>query len=230
MSVRTIDENQVTIAGEMVSSPIFSHQVFKERYYTMDVKVRRLSGEADVIPVIMPERMRNVLRGRTEGFVKVNGQYRSYNRRDGGKGRLMLFVYAREMEFTETEPDATEANRIVLEGHLCKMAEYRKTPLGRWISDILLAVNRPYGKSAYIPCICWGWDAKLASNLEIGSYVKIIGRIQSREYIKKLTETESEKRTAYEVCVKKIDVSVEEYIGGENGYGKNKTGETCSTP
>lgn len=226
MSVRTIDDNQVTIVGEMISSPAFSHEVFRERFYTFDIKVKRISGEEDVLPVIMPESVKDTLQGRTEGFIKVNGQYRSCNRQEGGKIRLILFVYAKEIEFTEAEPDATGANCIVLEGHLCKMPAYRKTPLGRWISDILLAVNRPYGKSAYIPCICWGRNAKIASDLEIGSHIKITGRIQSREYTKKLTETESEKRIAYEVCVKTLDVSMditlEEYIEGEKKREQRK--------
>lgn len=206
MSVRTIDDNQVTIAGEMISSPIFSHKVFKERFYTFDIKVKRISRVEDVFPVIMPESVMDTLQGRTEGFIKVNGQYHSYNRQEGGKSRLTLFVYAREIEFTGAEPDATGANCIVLEGHLCKRSAYRRTPLGRWITDIIIAANRSCGKSAYIPCICWGRNAKIASDLEIGSHIKITGRIQSREYIKKLTETKSEERIAYEVSVKKLDV------------------------
>lgn len=199
-----IDVNQVTIGGELLSLTVFSQEIFLEKIYTM--KVKRNSGAGDVIPVIIPDRLINGSKDLTEGFIKVNGHYRSCNKLVGGKSRLILYVYAKEIEFIGEEPDAAENNHIVLEGHICKTPVYRKTPLGRWITDIMLAVNGPCGRSDYIPCICWGREAKSASDLAIGSEIKITGRIHSREYIKKLTETESEKRIAYEVSIKNLDV------------------------
>lgn len=135
----------------------------------------------------------------------VSGQFRSYNRHDEQKNRLVLSVFAREVSFIEEELDGAKTNSILLDGYICKLPIYRKTPLGREIADLLLAVNRPYGKSDYIPCICWGRNARFASAFEVGEHVQILGRIQSREYVKKLSETETEKRTAYEVSVSKLE-------------------------
>ncbi len=135
----------------------------------------------------------------------VSGQFRSYNRHDEQKNRLVLSVFVREVSFIEEELDGAKTNNIFLDGYICKLPVYRKTPLGREIADLLLAVNRPYGKSDYIPCICWGRNARFASTFEVGEHVQIMGRIQSREYIKKLTETETEKRIAYEVSVSKLE-------------------------
>lgn len=206
MSVKVIDSNQVTIAGKMIALPVFSHKVHKESFYTLDVKVKRSSGAEDILPVIIPDRLMDVFQRSTDGFIKVNGQYRSCNKQDGCKGRLLLYVFAKEIEITEKEPDADEDNCIILSGYICKTTIFRKTPLGRWITDMILAVNRPCRVADYIPCICWGANAALAQGLETGSHIKITGRIQSREYIKKLTETESEKRIAYEVSIKNLDV------------------------
>ena len=133
------------------------------------------------------------------------GQFRSYNRHEEQKNRLVLSVFAREIEFIDEEPDGARTNHILLEGYMCKRPVYRKTPLGREIADLLLAVNRPYGKSDYIPCICWGRNARYASGFDVGEHVRILGRIQSREYVKKLSETETETRTAYEVSVSKLE-------------------------
>ena len=135
----------------------------------------------------------------------VSGQFRSYNRHDEQKNRLVLSVFAREVSFIEEELDGAKTNSILLDGYICKLPIYRKTPLGREIADLLLAVNRPYGKSDYIPCICWGRNARFASAFEVGEHVQILGRIQSREYVKKLSETEVEHRVAYEVSVSKIE-------------------------
>ena len=143
-------------------------------------------------------------------YLMVSGQFRSYNRHEETKNRLVLSVFAREIEFIEEEPDGARTNHILLEGYMCKRPVYRKTPLGREIADILLAVNRPYGKSDYIPCICWGRNARYASNFDVGEHVRIFGRIQSREYVKKLSETQTETRIAYEVSVSKLEC-VEEF-------------------
>lgn len=205
MSDKIIENNQVTIMGEIVSEFTFSHEVFGEGFYMVDVSVRRLSNSVDTIPVMISERLIDVTEDYTGEFLMVSGQFRSYNRHDEQKNRLVLSVFAREVSFIEEELDGAKTNSILLDGYICKLPIYRKTPLGREIADLLLAVNRPYGKSDYIPCICWGRNARFASAVEVGEHVQILGRIQSREYVKKLSETETEKRTAYEVSVSKLE-------------------------
>ncbi len=205
MSDKIIENNQVTIMGEVVSPFTFSHEVFGEGFYMVDVKVRRLSDSVDQIPVMVSERLLDVAQDYTGEFLKVSGQFRSYNRHDEQKNRLVLSVFAREAEFIPEELDGAKTNSIMLDGYICKLPVYRKTPLGREIADLLLAVNRPYGKSDYIPCICWGRNARFASAFEVGEHVQILGRIQSREYVKRLSETETQKRTAYEVSVSKME-------------------------
>ena len=171
----------------------------------LDVNVKRLSNSEDRIPLMISERLIDVSQDYTGEFIMVSGQFRSYNRHDEQKNRLVLSVFVREVSFIEEELDGAKTNNIFLDGYICKLPVYRKTPLGREIADLLLAVNRPYGKSDYIPCICWGRNARFASTFEVGEHVQIMGRIQSREYIKKLTETETEKRIAYEVSVSKLE-------------------------
>lgn len=205
MSDKIIENNQVTIMGEIASPCTFSHEVYGEGFYMVDVNVKRLSNSEDRIPLMISERLIDVTQDYTGEFIMVSGQFRSYNRHDEQKNRLVLSVFVREAEFIDEELDGAKTNNIFLDGYICKLPVYRKTPLGREIADLLLAVNRPYGKSDYIPCICWGRNARFASAFEVGEHVQIIGRIQSREYIKKLTETETEKRTAYEVSVSKLE-------------------------
>ena len=205
MSDKIIENNQVTIMGEIVSTFEFSHEVFGEGFYMVDVSVRRLSNSVDTIPVMISERLIDVEQDYRGEFLMVSGQFRSYNRHDEQKNRLVLSVFAREVSFIEEELDGAKTNNILLDGYICKLPIYRKTPLGREIADLLLAVNRPYGKSDYIPCICWGRNARFASAFEVGEHVQVLGRIQSREYVKKLSETETEKRTAYEVSVSKLE-------------------------
>lgn len=205
MADKVLENNQVTITGEVVSGFRFSHEVFGEGFYLADVRVKRLSESEDVIPLMISDRLIDVTQDYTGEHIKVAGQFRSYNRHDEKKNRLVLSVFVREIEFVEEEMDTTKTNQILLDGFICKAPVYRKTPLGREIADLLVAVNRPYGKSDYIPCICWGRNARFASSFEVGGRVQIIGRIQSREYMKKLSETESEKRVAYEVSVSKLE-------------------------
>ena len=171
----------------------------------VDVLVRRLSNSEDQIPLMISERLLDVTQDYTGEYIMVNGQFRSYNRHEEQKNRLILSVFVREVEFISEEPDGAKTNSVLLDGYICKQPIYRKTPLGREIADLLLAVNRPYGKSYYIPCICWGRNARYASAFEVGEHVQVLGRIQSREYVKRLSETETEKRTAYEVSVSKLE-------------------------
>lgn len=191
--------------GEVADGFTFSHEVFGEGFYMVDVLVKRLSNSEDRIPLMVSERLIDVTQDYTGEFIMASGQFRSYNRHDEHKNRLILSVFVREISFIDEELDGAKTNTILLDGYICKLPVYRKTPLGREIADLLLAVNRPYGKSDYIPCICWGRNARFASTFEVGEHVQILGRIQSREYVKKLSETETEKRVAYEVSVSKLE-------------------------
>lgn len=205
MSDKIIENNQVTIMGEVTGGFTFSHEVFGESFYMVEVLVKRLSNSDDRIPLMISERLIDVTQDYTGEYIVASGQFRSYNRHEEQKNRLVLSVFVREVSFVEEEPDGAKTNSILLDGYICKEPIYRKTPLGREIADLLLAVNRPYGKSDYIPCICWGRNARYASGFEVGEHVQVLGRIQSREYVKKLSETEAEKRTAYEVSVSKLE-------------------------
>lgn len=205
MADKIIENNQVSIMGQIVSPFTFSHQGYGEGFYLIEVLVKRLSDSEDRIPVMISERLIDVTQDYEGEYIQVYGQFRSYNRHEEKKNRLVLSVFAREVSFVEEEDDSVKSNQIFLDGYICKPPVYRKTPLGREIADLLIAVNRPYGKSDYIPCICWGRNARYASAFAVGGHVLIWGRIQSREYIKRLSETESEKRTAYEVSVSKLE-------------------------
>ncbi len=193
--------NKVYLMGEIVSEATFSHEVYGEGFYELYVKVLRLSGQADVLPVTISERL---IQG---GDLKVGstlcalGQFRSYNKLEGGKSRLMLTVFIREL----VEPVPTRnPNSIVLSGYICKPPIYRTTPFNREIADLLVAVNRAYNKSDYIPCIAWGRNARFVQNLKVGDRVALSGRIQSREYQKRYSETDVVTMTAYEVSVSKL--------------------------
>ena len=191
--------------GKVATEFSFSHEVFGEGFYMVEVEVKRLSNSEDRIPLMISERLIDVTQDYTGEYIMVHGQFRSYNRHEEQKNRLVLSVFVREISFMEEEPDGTKTNSIWLDGYICKEPIYRKTPLGREIADLLLAVNRPYGKSDYIPCICWGRNARYASSFEVGEHVQLLGRIQSREYVKRISDTETEKRVAYEVSVSKLE-------------------------
>lgn len=205
MSDKIIENNQVTIMGKVATEFSFSHEVFGEGFYMVEVEVKRLSNSEDRIPLMISERLIDVTQDYTGEYIMVHGQFRSYNRHEEQKNRLVLSVFVREISFMEEEPDGTKTNSIWLDGYICKEPIYRKTPLGKEIADLLLAVNRPYGKSDYIPCICWGRNARYASGFEVGEHVQLLGRIQSREYVKRISDTETEKRVAYEVSVSKLE-------------------------
>ncbi len=205
MADKIFENNQVTITGEIVSDFRYSHEVFGEGFYMVDVAVNRLSNYSDFIPLMVSERLINTEQNYIGQIICVSGQFRSYNRHEEKKNRLVLSVFAREISFVEEESDKMKTNQIFLDGYICKMPVYRKTPLGREIADMLVAVNRPYGKSDYIPCICWGRNARFSSTFEVGGHVQVWGRIQSRDYMKKLDGDITEKRTAYEVSVSKLE-------------------------
>lgn len=205
---KVIENNRVCIIGEIVSEFTFSHEVFGEGFYIANVSVNRLSDMVDVIPLMISERLIDVTKDYRGMKIEVAGQFRSYNRHEGTKNKLVLSIFVRELRFIEEDEmpeEQSKSNQIFLDGFVCKPPIYRKTPLGREIADVLVAVNRPYGKSDYIPCIAWGRNARFAGGLEVGSHLQVSGRVQSREYTKKIGEDEVERRVAYEVSVSKID-------------------------
>jgi primosomal replication protein N len=206
MTDKLFENNQVSMIGEIVSEFQFSHEVFGEGFYMVEIAVNRLSNYADYIPLMVSERLVNTEEDYTGQIIHVTGQFRSYNRHEEKKNRLVLSVFVRELEFLDEVGEDEKTNQIFLDGYICKEPIYRKTPLGREIADVLLAVNRSYGKSDYIPCICWGRNARFASGFEVGSHIQILGRIQSREYVKRIGEEETQRRIAYEVSVSKIDL------------------------
>lgn len=201
---KVIKNNKVTIMGQTVSSFSYSHEIFGEGFYMMYVRCQRLSGNFDTIPVMVSERLMDVEKDYSGQLVSISGQFRSYNRHEERKNRLILSVFAREIEFLDEVPGSSESNQIFLDGYICKESVYRKTPLGREIADVLLAVNRPYGKSDYLPVILWGRNARYATYFKVGERMRVWGRIQSREYVKKLDDERTETRTAYEVSVSRI--------------------------
>lgn len=210
MAEKVMENNKVSVIGTVVSGFTFSHEVFGEGFYVVDLAVNRLSDQADIIPLMISERLIDIEQDYQGNTVEAIGQFRSYNRHEGVKNRLVLSVFVREINFIEEFTDYTKTNQIFLDGYICKEPIYRKTPLGREIADLLLAVNRPYGKSDYIPCIAWGRNARYASNFGVGSRIRLWGRVQSREYTKKINETECEKRVAFEVSVSKLECGEEE--------------------
>ena len=196
MNYATEKNNRVCLIGEIVSDAVFSHEVYGEGFYEFFVRVMRLSGQADILPVTISERLiegANLEKGKQLCAV---GQFRSYNKIEGGKSRLMLTVFVRELleEYDEKNP-----NSILLSGYICKPPVYRSTPFGREICDLMLAVNRAFGKSDYIPCIAWGRNAQFASRFKVGDRIRITGRLQSREYQKLLENGEYMARNAFEV-------------------------------
>ena len=193
--------NRVFLMGEIVSEATFSHEVYGEGFYEFYVKVVRLSGQADILPVTVSERLIEGNHLHVGATLCALGQFRSYNKLEGGRSRLMLTVFVREIL---SAAPAANPNAIGLPGDTCTPPVYRTTPFNREIADLLVAVNRAYNKSDYIPCIAWGRNARFVQNLKVGDRIALSGRIQSREYIKRLSETQSVTMTAYEVSVSKL--------------------------
>ena len=206
MTDKLFENNQVSMMGEIVSEFQFSHEVFGEGFYMVELAVNRLSNYSDYIPLMISERLIDTEQDYTGQLIRVSGQFRSYNRHEEKKNRLVLSVFVRELQFLDEIDENEKTNQIFLDGYICKEPIYRKTPLGREIADVLLAVNRSYGKSDYIPCICWGRNARFASGFTVGSHIQIVGRVQSREYVKRIDEENVEHRVAYEVSVSKVDL------------------------
>lgn len=195
------NNNKVYIRGEILSQANFSHEIYGEGFYEMLVLVKRLSGQADILPVTISERLIEEKDLQVGSILSAIGQFRSYNKMVDGKSKLMLTVFVRELLPID---ESKNPNSIVLSGYICKEPIYRTTPFNREISDILIAVNRAYNKSDYIPCIAWGRNARFVKNLKVGDFITISGRIQSREYQKKFSETDIKTMTAYEVSINKL--------------------------
>ena len=207
---KLLENNNVELVGEIVSDFRFSHEVYGERFYFVDVAVKRMSETIDYLPLLISEYLIDVNTNHIGEIIHVTGQFRSYNRHEELKNRLVLSVFVREIEFIEEETEEMKSNQILLDGYICKDPIYRKTPLGREIADLLVAVNRSYSKSDYIPCICWSRNARHASGLPLGTHLKITGRIQSRDYIKHHSNGEEEERRAYEISASRIEVISDE--------------------
>ena len=200
MNYNTEKNNKVYLYGEIVSEAQFSHEVYGEGFYEFKVRVMRLSGQADILPVTVSERIMTEDM-KIGSYICALGQFRSYNKLEGGRSRLMLTVFVREL--LDTQP-GKNPNSVVLSGYICKPPVYRTTPFNREIADLLVAVNRSYNKSDYIPAIAWGRNARFVRNLSVGDKVALSGRIQSREYQKKQPDESFVTMTAYEVSISKL--------------------------
>ena len=225
MDTNYLENNYLTLVGKVTGEKEFSHEIYGERFYIFNLEIPRLSGVADIIPITVSERLINEDTLAEGQKLLVKGQFRSYNSYESSKNRLILTVFAKDLkiiseEEIEEESEITKkdkiTNEVVLIGYICKKPIYRQTPFGREIADILLAVNRAYNKSDYIPCIAWGRNARFCQNLEVGSQIKLVGRVQSRTYEKKHEDGSVETRVAYEVSVGSLEVIEENNNEDEN--------------
>ena len=219
MDTNYLENNYLTLVGRVTGEKKFSHEIYGEKFYTFNLSIPRLSGNADIIPITISERLisEDTL---TEGKkLLIKGQFRSYNSYQNEKNRLILTVFAKDIQEIEEPAEQEEndivkkeetTNEVVLIGFVCKKPIYRQTPFGREIADLLLAVNRAYNKSDYIPTIAWGRNARFCQNLEVGAQVKIVGRVQSRQYEKKYEDGTSEMKVAYEVSICSLELLNEE--------------------
>ena len=225
MDTNYLENNYLTLVGRVTSEKRFSHEIYGESFYTFDLLIPRLSGSEDIIPVTTSERLINDEMMVIGTKLLIKGQFRSYNSYENEKNKLILTVFAKDVQKLEDaqnenqesdEEDVansndfvskdTITNEVVLVGYICKKPIYRQTPFGREIADLLLAVNRAYNKSDYIPSIAWGRNARFCQNLDVGTEVKVVGRIQSRNYDKKYEDGTVEKKVAYEVSIGSLEV------------------------
>ena len=215
MDTNYLENNYLTLVGKVTGEKKFSHEIYGERFYIFNLSIPRLSGNADIIPITVSERLIKEDTLQEGKKLLIKGQFRSYNSYENEKNRLILTVFAKDVMEVEEQENEEEndivrkdivTNEVVLIGYICKKPIYRQTPFGREISDLLLAVNRAYNKSDYIPCIAWGRNARFCQNLEVGSQVKVVGRVQSRTYEKKHEDGTIENRVAYEVSIGSLEV------------------------
>ena len=211
------NNNNVLIKGKIVKLPAYSHSVMGEGFFEMYVEVKRLSDETDILPVTISERL-------IEGFclgdeIGISGQFRSYNKLEGEKSKLMLTIFVKEL----VDPNDIQAvNQINMVGYICKEPIYRTTPFGREICDVLLAVNRAYNKSDYLPCIAWGRNARFVKDLSVGEKLEVQGRIQSRKYQKKVDGNETEIKVAYEISLSSVVLADNETLEKFNEFSEEQ--------
>ena len=229
MNKNYLENKHLVYVGKVTSDKRFSHEIYGEKFYIFDLAVPRLSGNADIIPITVSERLLSINDLKIDSKITVEGQFRSYNSYENEKNRLVLTVFAKDIKFVEDQDAEIEvskdvvSNEVTLNGYICKKPIYRQTPFGREISDLLLAVNRAYNKSDYIPCIAWGRNARFCENIPVGTEVKIVGRVQSRTYEKKYEDGRVETKVAYEVSVSSLEVVNQEDDSNE----KEETVETA---
>ena len=229
MNTNYLENNHLVLVGKVTSEKRFSHEIYGEKFYIFDLAVPRLSGNADIIPITVSERLLSINELKIDSKIIVEGQFRSYNSYENERNRLVLTVFAKDIKFVENQEEEIEvskdviSNEVTLNGYICKKPIYRQTPFGREISDLLLAVNRAYNKSDYIPCIAWGRNARFCENIPVGTEVKIVGRVQSRTYEKKYDDGRVETKVAYEVSVSSLEVVNQEDDSNE----KEETVETA---
>lgn len=201
------ESNVATVSGKIISEPVFGHEVYGEGFYYFDIQVKRLSESHDIIPITVSERLADCSEYKIGRYIEVDGQFRSYNAvQDNGATKLMLTVFARDVIFCEETERETDTNSVELNGYVCKPPIYRTTPFNREITDFLLAVNRSYNKSDYIPCIAWGRNARFCGKRTVGENVRVMGRMQSRTYQKKFPDGTVLDKVAYEVSVSQIEL------------------------
>lgn len=201
--------NQATVIGTIEDDFTLNHEIYAEKFYTFSVSIPRLSGANDSVRIMISERLIMDNSYQKGDKVEITGQFRSYNSYENGENRLVLTVFAKDICHYE-EDENKNPNALYLNGYICKSPVYRTTPFGREITDILLAVNRSYNKSDYIPIIAWGRNARFAKNLNVGDNVKLWGRIQSRNYQKRISEDEVITKTAYEVSINRMELVTDE--------------------
>lgn len=218
-----MQSNYIKIVGIILGELEFSHEVFGEKFFEFLIEVPRLSETKDILPVIISERLINDINMNIGNCIVIEGQFRSYNRYEDSQNKLLLRVFARDIympDEIELEDMKRHPNEVFLNGYLCKETKFRTTPFGREITDMLIAVNRSYNKSDYIPCIAWGRNARYCEKLEVGDHIKLWGRIQSRQYQKRNENESYDTKTAYEVSVTKL-----EHIKTENNRKKDEEEE-----
>lgn len=205
MNTNYSENNYLILVGKITSEKVFSHEIYGESFYIFNLEVPRLSGIADCIPITISERLISNFDLSIGKKVEIEGQFRSYNTYVDTKSRLILTVFVKEIREKGENEDIKVPNEVTLIGHICRTPIYRKTPFGREIADILVAVNRAYNKSDYIPCITWGRNARFCENMPVGTELKLIGRVQSRPYEKKHEDGTVENRVAYEVSISSLE-------------------------
>ncbi|MBQ8522313.1 MAG: single-stranded DNA-binding protein [Clostridia bacterium] len=201
MNHELLENNKVYLQGEIIDEPVYSHEVLNEGFYTLNLSIPRLSGQNDIIPVTISERLLKNANLNVGDTIALKGQFRSYNRLEENRSKLVLTVFVRELCDVD---ENSNPNIIEIYGYICKSPIYRTTPFNREITDVLMAVNRSYNKSDYIPCITWGRNARFVGELPVGTKLEMVGRIQSREYVKKLEGMDPINKVAYEISVSKV--------------------------